>query len=176
MGTRRSRDHINFTAATIAADVVTNTTAATAFSQKLTIKANTPKVGDLYRVRAVVKTPSTNSTDTLALAMKIADITICETTATNATNNDVWILEAWFVYQAVGAASTAAITGGGVGYLGGATAISKAKAFARTTSSNFATTTDEDITVVATWSVQSTDNDAVLEALYLEQVDGLMAS
>lgn len=176
MGTRRSRDHISYTTATLTTDTVTNTTAETAFSQKLTIAAGTQKVGDRRTIRAVVKTPTTNSTDTLTLKLKIADIVIAECAAINVADDDVIVLEAFFVVQAIGAGSIAAITGGGFSYLSGATSVSKAKAFGRTTSANFATTTDEDITVTATWSVQSTSNIARLESLDQDQTDGKLAA
>ena len=39
MGTRRSRNHISYTAATLDADTVTNLAVATAFAQKLTVPA-----------------------------------------------------------------------------------------------------------------------------------------
>lgn len=176
MGTRRSRDHISYTAATLTADTVTNTTVATAFAQKLTIAGGTQKVGDRRTFRAVVKTPTTNSTDTLTLQLMVADIVICDCAAINVADNDVIVLEGFYVVQAIGAGSTAAITGGGYSYLSGATSISKAKAFARTTSANYATTTDEDVTVVATWSVASASNIARLESLDQDQTDGKLAA
>lgn len=176
MGTRRSRNHISYTAATLTADTVTNLAVATAFTQKLTVPAGFHKVGDRRSIRAVVKTPTTNSTDTLTLKLYIADILLAETAAIDVADNDVIVLDAFYVVQAVGAGSTAAITGGGISYLSGATSISKAKAFARATSANFATTTDEDITVTATWSNASTSNIARLEHLDWDQTDGKLAA
>jgi hypothetical protein len=176
MGTRRSRNHISYVAATLDADTVTNTTDETAFDQTLTVPAGTAKVGDRRSIRAVVKTPTTNSTNTLTLKLKIADLVIAETAAIDVADGDVIVLEGWYVQQAVGAGSTAAITGGGISYLSGATSISKAKAFGRVTSANFATTTDEDITVTATWSAASTSNIAKLESLDWDQTDGKLAA
>jgi hypothetical protein len=46
---------------------------------------------------------------------------------------------------------------------------------ARATSSNFATTTDEDLTVTATWSAASTSDIARLELLHYTQTDGKLA-
>lgn len=176
MGTRRSRDLISLVGATLDADRVTNTSSETAFSQKLSLKGGTLKVGDLYHVRAVVKTPTTNSTNTLTLKLKLADITFAETAAIDVADNDEIVVDAWFVVQAIGAGSTAAITGGGLAYLDGATSVSKARGVCRGTSANFSSATDEDITVTATWSATSTSNIAQLELLHHTQTDGKLAA
>lgn len=176
MGTRRSRDHISYVAATLNADTVTNTTSETAFAQTLGLKAGTLKVGDRFAVRAVVKTPTTNSTNTLVLKLKVADITIAETAAIDVADGDELVLDGWFTVVAVGAGSIAAISGGGVGYLDGATAVSKVRALGRTSSANFSTATDEVISVTATWSATSTSNIARLEDLHYDQTDGKLAA
>jgi hypothetical protein len=46
-----------------------------------------------FRVRALVETPSTNSTDTFALALKLGAVTLAGVAATNASNDDVWYVE-----------------------------------------------------------------------------------
>lgn len=176
MGTRRSRDLISLVGATLDADLVQSTTVETAFAQKLTIKAGTLKVGDRFDFICAVKATSTNSTDTLVVKVKIADIVLGANTAIDVANNDVIIVQGWFVVTAIGAGSTASITFGSVAYKNAATAVSLTTVGARTTSSNFATTTDEDITVTGTWSVDHDNNIARLELLHFTQTDGKLAA
>ena len=175
MGTRRGRDHISLAAATLMADTVTNLAADTAFSQKVTFKAGTLKVGDRVDFIAVVKAPTTNSTDTLVVKVKLADITLALNTAIDVADNAVICLQGFFVVQAVGVGGTAAITYGSISWAHGASATSLNQGAARATSSNFATTTDEDLTVTATWSAASTSDIARLELLHYTQTDGKLA-
>jgi len=43
-----------------------------------------------FSIRAKVKTPLTNSTDTFALALKLGTTTLASVSATNASNDDLW--------------------------------------------------------------------------------------
>lgn len=176
MGTRRSRDLISLVGATLDADLVQSTTVETAFTQKVTFKANTLKVGDRFDFVCAVETPSTNSTDTLVVKVKLADIVLGANTAINVANNDVIVVQGWFVVTAIGAGSTASITFGSLSYANAATAVSLATAATRTTSANFSTATDEDLTVTGTWSVDHDNNIARLEMLHITQTDGKLAA
>lgn len=109
---------------------VTAGTTETAFTNQVTIPANTLAVGDRIRIVATVKTTAAHSTDTLALKLVIANNADLKTTAivlvtkaaADATANDIFRFEADLRVTAIGAAATCSLNGHGLAILaGGAT-------------------------------------------------------
>lgn len=109
---------------------VTAGTTETAFTNMVTIPANTLAANDRIRVRATVKALTANSTDTLALKLVLAStvdlkttaLVIAATAAADSTANDIFRFEADLRVVAIGAAATAKFNGTGLAILtGGAT-------------------------------------------------------
>lgn len=151
-----------------ASTTVTNTTAETTFSNgTITIPANSLKVGDVLRIRGQVTVPSTNSTDTLSIKVNIAGSTALLTVpALDVANADIVTFDLTLVVRTIGATGT--IYGFGW-YTTGPSATATAKAFTLA-STTVDTTAAASITVTATWSVASTSNQAILQALTAEHV------
>ena len=147
---------------TTASSAVTNTTTATAFDQSFTIPANTLQAGDVIRVRAGVVATATNSTDTLAVTLKIGSTTVCATAAVDVANSDVAWIDVDLVIRTSGAngtlvaAGTANIKTTATGVLLASTAID--------------TTADQAVTVLATWSVANTGNSCRLDVLDITRI------
>jgi predicted RecA/RadA family phage recombinase len=88
-------------AAIVSATVVTNTVTETTFDQNVPIAANRLQVGDVIRVRGMGVCPSTNSTDTLTVKLKLGATVIVATAAVDVANNDIWLIEADIVVRAL---------------------------------------------------------------------------
>lgn len=131
--TLQGNGRVVFAKGITAEDSSTGTTAGTtetAFTNQVTIPANTLAVGDRIRVRATVKSTSANASDTLALKLVIANntglkttaITIAAVAAHDSTANDIHRFEADLRVVAIGAAATATLNGTGLAIkAGGAT-------------------------------------------------------
>lgn len=131
--TLQGNGRVVFAKGITAEDSSTGTTAGTtetAFTNQVTIPANTLAVGDRIRVRATVKSTSANASDTLALKLVLANnadlkttaITIAAVAAHDSTANDIHRFEADLRVVAIGAASTATLNGTGLAIkAGGAT-------------------------------------------------------
>lgn len=107
-----------------AEDDSTGTTAGTtetAFTNQVTIPANTLAVGDRIRVRATVKSTTANGSDTLALKLVLANnadlkttaITIASVAAHDSTAGDIHHFESELRVVAIGAAATGKLNGKG---------------------------------------------------------------
>lgn len=150
---------------------ITNVATITAFDKSYTIPANSLRVGDTIRIHAVADCPSTNSTDTLILTLKIGSTTIIATGAVDVANNDVGIIDAVLTVRTIGSSGT--LVGSGNWSLGvPGTATTRSFTLASTTIN---TTTTNAVTVSATWSVASASNQVILRQLVVSldrAVDG----
>ncbi len=61
----------------------------TSFDKSVTLPANTLQLGDVLRIRAQGICPSTNSTDTLNIKLKIGSLIVLATGALDVNNNDI---------------------------------------------------------------------------------------
>lgn len=109
---------------------VTAGTNETAFTNQVTIPADTLAANDRIRVRGTVKALTAHSTDTLALKLKLATtadltttaLTIAAVAAADSTDNDIFRFDAELRVVAIGAAATAKFNGTGLAIkAGGAT-------------------------------------------------------
>jgi hypothetical protein len=149
---------------TAASANITNTTAETAFDKSYTVPANTLQVGDVLKIRAQVTVPTTNSTDTLNLKLKIGTTVIVATGAVDVANSDEGWIEATVVVRSIGATGTFVAAGTDtLGVPGTATV----KGF-NLGSTTIDTTAAQAITVTATWSVANAGNVARLDLLTVE--------
>lgn len=140
---------------------ITNTTVATAFDKTYTIAGNSLNVGDVIRIRAQGIAPTTNSTDTLTVTLKIGTTTIIATAAVNVADNDVFFITADVVIRTIGATGTFVANGTQtLGVVGTATALPWNKV-----STAIDTTAAQTISVFATWSVASASNIVTLSTL-----------
>lgn len=150
-----------------ASSTVTNTVTETTFSTgTVTIPENTLKAGDMLRVRLHGTVPSTNSTDTLNIKLKIGSTVIAQTAAFNVTNSDVFLIDASIIFRTIGASGTMvanALTQ--IGIINSTAAQASALA-----STSVDTTGDLTMTVTATWSVAHADNQCALQSLVVEHV------
>jgi hypothetical protein len=145
-----------------ASSAVTNTTAATAFDVSYTILANMLQAGDRLRIRLGGIATATNSTDTLAITLKIGSTTVFATAAVDVADNDCFFIDAELTIRTSGASGT--VIGNGVATI-------KTTATARMLNSTaIDTTATQAITVTATWSVASTSNSCRLDLLSVERL------
>lgn len=155
-----------------ATDTVTNTTDETVFSKTLSVPAETLRVGDRIRGSAQVTVVDANSSDTFAFAVYLGPtaapktgLLLVDSTAYDASDNDVMTLAFELEVTAIGAGSTASFTGGGLSYRNAQTAVSKSRSFAKATDAQVSTFADNVIAVSCTQSAQSTGNIARLDSL-----------
>lgn len=157
--------------ANIVADSTTITSTATiaTFSNgTVSIPANSLKVGDVIRIRGRVAYPSTNSTDTAIVTVKLGSTTLFATGAVDVANNDICLFDFSFEVRTIGASGT--IVGSGSYNLGvPGTATTRAATLESTT---LDTTAAASITVAQTWSVSSASNQAILRELSVSHVAG----
>lgn len=153
----------------------TNTTTEAAFAAYLTIPAGQLAVGTRLEFGATVEATATNSTDTLTCILCIGTartsrstgIQLATTPASDVADGNIQSLKANAVVTAIGAASTAALTYTGEGWLIGATpALVTSGDKAGTLATYFATTSDLYVFVVADWSAASTGDVATLVDLW----------
>jgi hypothetical protein len=149
-------------------NVITNTVAETAFNKTCILAANTLKVGDFIHILAHVLCPSTNSTDTLTLKLKIGTTVLVATAAVDVANNDIGLIDMVLCVRTVGGAGTfIAIGTQGLGTPGTVTAKP-----ANLASTVIDTTASQTISVTATWSVANAGNQAQLDLLAVNRNGG----
>lgn len=140
---------------------VTNTNTITAFTPNYTLAAAALKAGDVIRIHAAVSAPTTNSTDTLTITIKIGTTVIVATGAVDVANGDEGVIDAILTVRTIGAAGT--IIGNGNWTLGvPGTATTRAFTLASTA---IDTTATQQIQVFATWSATSAGDIATLDEL-----------
>lgn len=144
---------------------VTNTTTPTDFDKTFTIPANSLKAGDIVRVKFQGTTPTANSTDTLAVALKFGSATGISLAAVDVANNDVFQGEMDFVVRQVGASGK--IFGHGIAPPIGAagTVTARPQTMAEATVD---TTAAIVVKLTGTWSVANASDIAYLDALSVE--------
>lgn len=144
-----------------ASAAITNTTVETAFDKSYTIAANRLTAGDVIRIIAAGKCPSTNSTDTLTVKVKIGSTVLVATAAVDVANNDRFRCEIVLNVRTIGLTGT--IVGSATWVLGvPGTATVRSDGLDSTT---IDTTAAQAITVTATWSVANAGNQVVLDQL-----------
>lgn len=147
--------------------------AEAAFTNIVTIPADTLAANDRIRITAKVKCLDNNAADTVALALKlaaadglVASTLDCSTVAAvDAADGDTWQLTADLRVVAIGAAATATFTGSGCSWKNGAT-----PAFLGTDiddDTTVATDADIDVGVTYTWSASHADNDVRIKELFV---------
>ena len=142
--------------ATAASAAVSNTASETTFdNSSYTIPANSLKVGDIIRIRTQGIATATNSTDTLAIAVKIGSTALYTFTANDVVNNDIWTGEVEMTVRSIGASGAAVVDIVGTLDVDADKdpAIGSFKA-----STTIDTTGDLALTVTATWSVANSGN------------------
>jgi hypothetical protein len=149
---------------------LTNSTVETAFSTgSFSFPANSLKAGDVIRIRAQVDAPTTNSTDTLTLKVKIGSTVLLATAAVDVANGDTGLLDVELVVRSIGA--TGSIVANGNWTLGvPGTATSRAVTLGATT---LDTTAAAAITVTGTWSVASASDICALTSMTVELQRGV---
>ena len=152
---------------TAASSAVSNTTVETAFDVSTSVPANTLKAGDVIRIKGQGIATATNSTDTLAINVKVGSVTILAIAAVDVANNDVFEFDMDIVVRTVGASGT--IVGHGQSAVLGAagTATVRPRILA---SSTLDTTAAVGFTVTATWSVANAGNSCRLDILSVERI------
>lgn len=150
-----------------AADRVTDTTTATAFSNTCGLDVSELRVGDRLRVRAACKVVSSNSTNTLATALKLGSVTLGQSTATDVSNNDVITYDGELEVKAVGAGGSIQGFITQVSILGGTPA---AGPILVGPSQAIDLSADLSLSLVATWSAAHADNDVDLHEITLRRI------
>jgi hypothetical protein len=142
---------------------VENTITATAFDVSYTMPADTCDVGDVLKISARGIVSDNNSTDTLALALKIGSTTLASIGATDAADNDEFLLEAELFITAYNKALVRTVVSD----------LEAPASWTLTTAAAVAATIDFTtalaITVVATWNVAHADNEVNLTKLTVER-------
>jgi predicted RecA/RadA family phage recombinase len=150
----------------VASAAVTNTITETAFDKTVVIPAAYLADGAVLRIRAQAIATATNSTDTLALRLRIAGTSVVLTTALDVANNDIGVIDALVTIRTDGAGGTMVASGSwNTGVPGTATA----RAFALA-STAIDTTAAITVDVTATWSVANAGNSCRLDQLVVERV------
>lgn len=149
----------HITSTTTVANTVTPTTLYTG-----SIPANSLAVGQTYVARVLGRYSTANAVDTVALAIKVASVTVftVTTTAASVTNAPV-MLEFAFTVRSTGAGGT------GWGFVEAETnAVNKTQAGTATFALD--TTAAADVTVVATWSAADPGNSISIDQAVLFQL------
>ena len=143
---------------------VTNTVAETNLCS-ITLPAFSVRMDYLFKCKVLVKTPSTNSTDTLALKLKLGSTVLATVAAFDAADDDVcWVELSGFVDSTNKTVHFVALDG----RTGQAADVEESADVA------FDVNTDLVFSATATWSVASASNQAVPKfmSLELQPVDG----
>lgn len=144
-----------------ASNVITNTVTPTAFNLTYTYPANTLKTGDAIKIVGEGTFPSTNSTDTAAIAVLVGATTILTIPALDVANGDIFRFAIDGVVTGV-SGTTATVAGTATYSIGPpATATVKSAPIAFT----FNNTVTQAITVQATWSVANAGNQVRMDFL-----------
>jgi hypothetical protein len=149
-----------------ASAVISNTIAETAFDKSYSIPANSLKAGESLHIRAWGACPSTNSTDTLNVKLRIGGTQIVATGAVDVANNDIFLIDVVVTFRAVGSSGTL-VAAGSVALGASGTVTAKAAALSST---SLNTTQNQTIDVTATWSVANAGNQVRLDGLHIEKL------
>jgi len=138
---------------------VTNATAETTLGT-VTLNAHSVKVDQKFSALVIVETPSTNSTDTLAVKLKLGSTVLSTVTAFDAADNDVCFIKLEGYIDAYGELLHCVAFDGRTGQ-----AFANPEPLADVA---FDTQTDKVLTVTGTWSVASASNVATLKVFTIE--------
>ena len=145
---------------------ITDTTTPTKYDKSITLPAGLLKKGDKLRIRAGVRVPSSNSTDTLNLKLFVGGEEIAATGALNITNGDIALIDAEVIVRESGVSGKLAGAGASsIGVIGTATMKPFLKAEAAEDLSGAV-----QVAVEATYSVDHADNQSHLEHLTVEHI------
>jgi hypothetical protein len=119
-----------------------------------TLPANFLKAGDEIEIEGWGIATATNSTDTLAINVKLGSVTVCAVAAVDAANNNIWRFRMVITVRSVGA-SGKIIAHGNAGALG---ATSTAELMRTLNEATLDTTAAAAAKVTGTWSTTSGGN------------------
>lgn len=154
---------------TAASTAVTATSSETAFDTNYTIPANSLRAGSVIKVRFQGIATATNSTDTLTIKLYIGGLTgtaIFTSSATDATNNDIFAGEGIIVIRTIGSSGTF-VASGSYTKVEGASGTASRVDFV-TASTAIDTTTSKLVTASATWSTNSGSNSCRMDIFAVE--------
>jgi len=154
-------------ASTAASAALTASSTPTDFDKTHTFAANTLKVGDVIKIKGFVRATATNSTDTLAVDVKLGSVTILAMAAVDVANDDIAQFEMEVTVRATGDGATGVIIAHGQSAVIGAagTATVRPRYLAAT---NLDTTAAAIVKVTGTWSTTSGSNSCRLDSLTVE--------
>lgn len=155
--------------AVVASSPISNTTAATAFSNSFTIPANFLQVGDIIRIRVQCIATAVNSTNTVNVQVLIGSTVLAATGAVNPTVNDTEVFDITLTIRTIGASGTFVATGSmNFGTPGTSTAKS-----INVASTTIDTTATQLISATATWSVANVGNSIRNDTFTVESDRGI---
>ncbi len=144
------------------ATTVTNIAAETDCSLTYSIPANTIVAGTSVRIRAAIRNPSTNGTDTFQAKLYIGTTAIHTTAAVDLANDDIILIEGRLVGRAAAGASASCA------YMG--QSLNKTTGAASCAVANFATNGALVVKVAILHGAQSASNQSILEILEVDVV------
>lgn len=138
---------------------ITNTTDKTYFDQTVTIPVELFTRGKKISILATGRCPSTNSTDTLVITLEVGALTVATTATVDVANDDVFIISADVLPDAIGASGTVLAAGQHVLDATGTVPTPFSLAAALDSSADLV------VRCSATWSVAHADNQVALTGL-----------
>lgn len=154
---------------TAASTAITASSTETAFSTNYTIPANSLRAGSVIKVRFQGIATATNSTDTLTIKLYIGGLTgtaIFTSTATDATNNDIFAGEGIIVIRTIGSSGTLVASGSYTKVEGASGTASRVDFI--TASTAIDTTTSKLVTASGTWSSANAGNSCRMDIFSVE--------
>jgi len=155
---------------TAASSEITGSSTETAFSTgSYTIPANTLRAGSVIKVRFQGIATATNLTDTLTIKLYIGGLSgtaILTSSATDATNNDIFAGDVYIVIRTIGSSGTFVANGTFTKVEAASGTATRVDAI--TASTTIDTTASQAITVSATWSTTSGSNSCRLDVFVVE--------
>jgi hypothetical protein len=154
---------------TAASTAVTNTTTETLFSTSYTVPVNVLEAGTMVKIRFQGIATATNSTDTLTINVYIGGLTgtaLLTSSATNATDNDIFAGEVALIVRTAGASGTFVASGSFTKVEAASGTATRVDAI--TASTAIDTTATQVVGVSATWSVASASNSCRLDIMAVE--------
>ena len=154
---------------TAASTAITASSTETAFSTNYTIPANSLRAGSVIKVRFQGIATATNSTDTLTIKLYIGGLTgtaIFTSTATDATNNDIFAGEGIIVIRTIGSSGTFVASGSYTKVEGASGTASRVDFI--TASTEIDTTTSKLVTASGTWSSTNAGNSCRMDIFSVE--------
>lgn len=154
---------------TAASTAITASSTETAFSTNYTIPANSLRAGSVIKVRFQGIATATNSTDTLTIKLYIGGLTgtaIFTSSATDATNNDIFSGEGIIVIRTIGSSGTFVASGSYTKVEGASGTASRVDFI--TASTAIDTTTSKLVTASGTWSSTNAGNSCRMDIFSVE--------